>query len=79
MDMVRTGAFSLLVIRVWHFLAMAFFSSMCINLLAISGSAARFLAESGVCVYVVLFFSLIPLSHIFDADIEKDMNLDFRY
>lgn len=61
--------FFFLVIRVWHFLAMAFFF-MCINLLAISGSAARFLAESGcVCVFVCVVFSShsIPLSHIYST------------
>lgn len=42
--------FFFLVIRVWHFLAMAFFF-MCINLLAISGSAAKvFSGIWGVCV-----------------------------
>ena len=55
-----------------------FFSFMCINLLAISGSAARFLAESGVCV-VYYLLTHPTLTHIFDADIEKDMKLDFRY
>jgi hypothetical protein len=62
MDMVRTGAFF------FGDKGMAFFGNgvfffMCINLLAISGSAARFLAESGVCVCVcvcVWFFLLTP-------------------